>query len=71
MKQKKISAKQLEILEYIKSQILEKGYPPTVRDICEAVNLKSTSSVHSHLATLEKNGYLRRDPTKQIGRAHV
>ena len=64
MKQKKISAKQLEILEYIKSQILEKGYPPTVRDICEAVNLKSTSSVHSHLATLEKNGYLRRDPTK-------
>ena len=64
MKQKKISAKQLEILEYIKSQILEKGYPPTVRDICEAVNLKSTSSVHSNLATLEKNGYLRRDPTK-------
>ena len=45
MKQKKISAKQLEILEYIKSQILEKGYPPTVRDICEAVNLKSTSSI--------------------------
>lgn len=60
----KISAKQLEILEYIKSQILERGFPPAVRDICEAVNLKSTSSVHSHLETLEKNGYIRRDPTK-------
>ncbi len=60
----KISKKQLEILEYIKSQILQKGYPPAVREICEAVNLKSTSSVHSHLETLEKNGYIRRDPTK-------
>ncbi len=60
----KISAKQLEILEYIKSQILERGFPPAVRDICEAVHLKSTSSVHSHLETLEKNGYIRRDPTK-------
>ena len=60
----KISKKQSEILEYIKSQILNKGYPPSVRDICEAVDLKSTSSVHSHLETLEKNGYIRRDPTK-------
>ena len=60
----KISDKQREILEYIKSEILKKGYPPTVRDICEAVHLKSTSSVHSHLETLEKNGYIRRDPTK-------
>lgn len=60
----KISKKQSEILEYIKSQILEKGYPPAVREICVAVNLKSTSSVHSHLETLEKNGYIRRDPTK-------
>lgn len=60
----RISAKQLEILEYIKAQILEKGYPPAVREICEAVSLKSTSSVHSHLETLEKNGYIRRDPTK-------
>ena len=51
-------------MEYIKSQILNKGYPPSVRDICEAVELKSTSSVHSHLETLEKNGYIRRDPTK-------
>ncbi|MCR5268364.1 MAG: transcriptional repressor LexA [Lachnospiraceae bacterium] len=60
----KISVKQQEILEYIKEEILKKGYPPTVRDICEAVGLSSTSSVHSHLATLEKNGYIRRDPTK-------
>lgn len=60
----KISAKQQEILDYIKEEILKKGYPPTVREICETVNLKSTSSVHSHLETLEKNGYIRRDPTK-------
>lgn len=60
----KISKKQEEILEYIKSELLVKGYPPAVREICEAVNLKSTSSVHSHLETLEKNGYIRRDPTK-------
>lgn len=60
----KISAKQMEILEYIKEQILERGYPPAVREICDAVHLKSTSSVHSHLETLEKNGYIRRDPTK-------
>ncbi|HIS47534.1 MAG TPA: transcriptional repressor LexA [Candidatus Scybalocola faecigallinarum] len=60
----KISSKQSEILEYIKKQILEKGYPPAVREICEAVHLRSTSSVHSHLETLEKNGYIRRDPTK-------
>ena len=64
MAQGKISKKQLEILEYIKSQILERGFPPAVREICEAVNLKSTSSVHSHLETLEKTGYIRRDPTK-------
>ena len=55
---------QREILEYIKQEILNKGYPPAVREICEAVHLKSTSSVHSHLETLEKNGYIRRDPTK-------
>ena len=60
----KISDKQREILEFMKNEILNKGYPPTVRDICEAVNLKSTSSVHSHLETLEKNGYIHRDPTK-------
>lgn len=60
----KISAKQQEILDYIKAEILNKGFPPAVREICEAVHLKSTSSVHSHLETLEKNGYIRRDPTK-------
>ena len=60
----KITEKQSQILEYIKSEILNKGYPPSVRDICQAVNLKSTSSVHSHLETLEKNGYIRRDTTK-------
>ncbi|BFL47393.1 transcriptional repressor LexA [Lactonifactor longoviformis] len=60
----KISKKQSEILEYIKSEILNRGFPPAVREICEAVHLKSTSSVHSHLETLEKNGYIRRDPTK-------
>lgn len=60
----KITDKQREILEYMKEQILSKGYPPSVREICSAVHLKSTSSVHSHLETLEKNGYIRRDPTK-------
>ncbi len=60
----KITDKQREILEYMKEQILSKGYPPSVREICTAVHLKSTSSVHSHLETLEKNGYIRRDPTK-------
>ena len=62
--EKKLSAKQQEILDYIKEETLKKGYPPTVRDICEAVNLKSTSSVHAHLSTLERNGHIRRDPTK-------
>ena len=60
----KITPKQQEILEYIKSQILTRGFPPAVREICDAVHLKSTSSVHSHLETLEKNGYIHRDPTK-------
>lgn len=60
----RISAKQREILEYIKKEIMDKGYPPSVRDICEAVHLKSTSSVHAHLSSLEKNGYIRRDPAK-------
>ena len=64
MEQGKISDKQREILEYIKEMILKKGYPPTVREICETVKLKSTSSVHSHLEQLERNGYIRRDPTK-------
>lgn len=64
MEQGKITAKQQQILEYIKECILKKGYPPSVREICEAVGLKSTSSVHSHLEALERNNYIRRDPTK-------
>lgn len=60
----KITSKQQEILDYMKNQILNKGYPPSVREICEAVSLKSTSSVHAHLESLEKNGYIRKDPTK-------
>ena len=60
----KITKKQSEILEFMKTEIINRGYPPSVREICEAVSLKSTSSVHSHLETLEKNGYIRRDPTK-------
>ncbi|SFK62511.1 SOS-response transcriptional repressor, LexA [Lachnospiraceae bacterium KH1T2] len=64
MAQRPLSAKQKEILEYIKQTVLAKGFPPSVREICEAVHLKSTSSVHSHLETLEKTGYIRRDQTK-------
>ena len=64
MEREKISAKQTEVLEFMKKEILNKGYPPSVREICEAVHLKSTSSVFSHLETLEKKGYIRRDPTK-------
>ena len=59
-----MTEKQKQILEFIKEEILHRGYPPTVREICETVGLKSTSSVHAHLSTLEKNGYIRRDPTK-------
>ena len=61
---KKLTDKQQQILEYLKECILKKGYPPAVREICDAVNLRSTSSVHSHLETLEKKGYIKRDPTK-------
>ncbi len=64
MSKGKISKKQSEILRFMKDYILDKGYPPSVREMCSGVNLKSTSSVHSHLETLEKNGYIRRDPSK-------
>lgn len=64
MSGKRITSKQEEILNYIKDEILERGFPPTVREICQTVGLKSTSSVHSHLESLEKNGFIRRDPTK-------
>ncbi len=59
-----ITQRQNEILAYIKEIILKNGYPPSVREICEAVHLKSTSSVHSHLEALEMKGYIRRDPSK-------
>ena len=59
-----LSNKQILILEFIKEQIALKGYPPAVREICDAVGLKSTSTVHSHLNKLEKLGYIRKDPTK-------
>ncbi|MGI6200759.1 MAG: transcriptional repressor LexA [Christensenellales bacterium] len=61
---KRLGEKQQQILNYIKEEIQAKGYPPSVREICEAVHLKSTSTVHGHLARLERNGYIRRDPTK-------
>lgn len=64
MKKDKISAKQREVLDYLESQIMKKGYPPSVREICQAVGLSSTSSVHAHLNSLERKGYIRRDPTK-------
>lgn len=56
--------KQSEIYDFIKAQISEKGYPPSVREICQAVGLSSTSTVHGHLNRLEKKGLIRRDPTK-------
>ena len=55
MAREQLSDKQQQILEFIKRRILDKGYPPAVREICEAVNLRSTSSVHSHLETLERS----------------
>ncbi len=60
----KLSLKQMQILEYMKKEVKEKGYPPSVREICNAVGLKSTSTVHGHLERLERKGYIRRDPAK-------
>jgi len=59
-----LSSKQKEILQYIIEKQEQKGYPPSVREICEAVNLRSTSTVHGHLARLESKGYIKRDPAK-------
>lgn len=59
-----LSKKQKEILDFIKKEQSLRGYPPSVREICAAVSLKSTSTVHGHLERLEKKGYIRRDPTK-------
>jgi len=60
----KLSKRQLEILDFIKVEVKKKGYPPSVREIGEAVGLASSSTVHGHLSRLEKKGYIRRDPTK-------
>ena len=59
-----ISAKQQRVLEYIRSFTREHGYPPAVRDICQGLGLKSTSTAHGYLERLEKNGFIRRDPSK-------
>jgi len=59
-----LSTRQTAILNFIKSEVLKKGYPPSVREIGEAVGLASSSTVHGHLAKLEEYGYIRRDPTK-------
>ncbi len=59
-----LTGKRLEILDFIDRTQRERGYPPSVREICEAVGLTSTSTVHAHLSTLQKQGFLRRDPTK-------
>ncbi len=60
----KLTPRQREILEYIRRQIRDNGYPPSVREIGEAIGLSSSSTVHGHLARLEEKGYLRRDPDK-------
>ena len=56
--------KQQEVYEFIKKQVKDKGYPPSVREICTAVGLSSTSTVHGHLSRLEKKGFIKRDPSK-------
>ncbi|MCR5624174.1 MAG: transcriptional repressor LexA, partial [Lachnospiraceae bacterium] len=63
-KDRQLSVKQKQILDFIRSEISEKNYAPSVREICNNVNLKSTSSVHAHLVTLEKKGYIKKDPSK-------
>ncbi|MDR4433917.1 transcriptional repressor LexA [Bacillus tequilensis] len=60
----KLSKRQLDILSFIKAEVKSKGYPPSVREIGEAVGLASSSTVHGHLARLETKGLIRRDPTK-------
>ncbi|WP_100010879.1 transcriptional repressor LexA [Lentibacillus sediminis] len=60
----KLSKRQQMILDFIKDQVKKKGYPPSVREIAEAVGLASSSTVHGHLARLESKGHIRRDPTK-------
>lgn len=60
----KLSKRQKMIYDYIKSEVKEKGYPPSVREIAKAVGLASSSTVHGHLSRMESKGYIRRDPTK-------
>ena len=64
MAESELTGKRREILDFIAGQIRERGYPPSVREIGEAVGLTSSSTVHTHLTTLQRQGYLRRDPTK-------
>ena len=64
MDRKQLTARQQQILEFILTTVTDRGYPPSVREIGEAVGLNSPSTVHSHLSSLVKGGYLRRDPTK-------
>lgn len=63
-RQQGLTAKQQRIYDYLKLTILEKGYPPSVREICAEVGLSSSSTVHAHLSSLEERGYIRRDPSK-------
>lgn len=61
---KQLTARQREILDFINEEVLYKNYPPSVREICKAMNLSSSSTVHAHLRALERKGYIKRDPTK-------
>ena len=61
-----LTGKQVKIIEFILEEVKKRGYPPSVREICKAVGLKSTSSVHNHLVTLQDLGYIKRDATKPI-----
>jgi len=62
--EKTLTAKQQLVLDFLKTTIRKKGYPPTVREICDAVGLSSTSTVHAHMETLERKGFIRRAPAK-------
>ncbi len=61
---KNLTARQRQVLDFISEEVVNKNYPPSVREICQAMNLKSSSTVHAHLKALEKKGYIKRDPTK-------
>lgn len=62
--QQPLTTKQERVMNYIREFTLKKSFPPTVREICESLGIRSTSTVHAHLQTLEEKGYIRRDPTK-------